>query len=142
MRTLECRFGRQSGQLTHQANEMHSRHFGDERIALGHVADQRADLFRVVEDVVAEDLRGARVWLMKPEQRVNQRRLARAVWTKQTDRAPTQVAAQVLKYLPAAESSTQTVKIGPRRVVDCVRLDQFSLNLHVEFHTGSYIAAS
>src|SRR6476469_9386724 len=107
---------------------MHGRHLGDERIAFGHVADQRPDLFRLVDDVVAKDLRGARIRLMEAKQRVNQRGLAGAVWTKQTDRAATKIAAKIFKYLPATESDAKAVKIDHRWVVDCLRSDQFFLN--------------
>src|SRR5262249_21493610 len=111
-------------------------------VAFGHIADQGANLFCFGGDVVAEDLRGARVWRMEAEERVNQRGLAGPVWTKQTNRAATKIAAQALKYLPATESDAEAVKIDYRWVFDCLWSEQFFLNRRGECHTCSYIAAS
>jgi hypothetical protein len=100
---FESSLGRQAGQLTHQPHEVNGAHLGDERIALRHVADQRADLFGFVGNVEAEDVRSAGRRLMKSEQRVNERGFAGAVGTEQTDCFATQVAAQVLQDLPATK---------------------------------------
>ncbi len=105
VRTFQCSFGRQPGQFGHQANEMHCAHLCDERIALGHVADQRLDLLCLVDDVVAEDLRSAGGRRMKPKQRVDERCLAGAVWTEQTDCFAAQIAAQIFQYRPATKST-------------------------------------
>jgi limonene-1,2-epoxide hydrolase len=97
-------------------------HLGDERIALGHVADQRADLFGFVGNVEAEDVRSAGRRLMKSEQRVNERGFAGAVGTEQTDCFATQVAAQVLQDLPATKRNAEAMQ------VDYGRLDESRLS--------------
>jgi hypothetical protein len=57
----------------------------------------------VVDNVETKDVCGAGSGLMKPEQRMDQRRLAGAVRTEQTDGLATKITAEVLKYLPATE---------------------------------------
>jgi hypothetical protein len=61
---------------------MNGAHLRDEGIALGHVADQRLDLLRVVNDVMTEDLRGAGRGFVKPEQSMDESRFAGAVWSQ------------------------------------------------------------
>src|ERR1044071_825201 len=115
---------------------MHRAHFSDERIALRHVANQRLDVFRVVSDVETEDLRSACRGRMKSEQSVNQRGLACSVWTEQTDRFTTQIAAEVFQNLPAAERHAETVEVDHRWLNVCrLSFDQFLRNRSGECHT-------
>jgi hypothetical protein len=100
---FECCFGRQTGQLGHETHEVHGRHLGDERVAFGHITDQRFDLVRVIADVVAEDLCRARGRVMEAEQRVNQRGLAGAVWSKQSDCLAAKIAAEVFENRTTTE---------------------------------------
>ena len=53
---------------------------------------------------------------MKSEQRVDERRLAGAVWTEQTNGFATQVTAKVLQNLPATERDAETLKIDHRQL--------------------------
>ncbi len=53
---------------------------------------------------------------MKSEQRVNQRCLAGAIGTEQTNRFATQIAAQVLQDLPATKRNAETMKVDYRRL--------------------------
>jgi hypothetical protein len=59
-------------------------------------------------------VRSAAGRLVKAEQRVNERCLAGPVWTKQTDRFTTQIAAQVLQEWPVTERDAETMKIDDR----------------------------
>src|ERR1051325_8578633 len=115
---------------------MHCAHLRDERIALGHVTDKRLDLLCFVGDVVAEDLSSARGGLMKPEQRVDQCRLAGTVWTEQTNRFAAQIAAQVFENLPAAKRDAETMKVDHRWLDKShLRFDGFLPNRSGECHT-------
>ncbi len=49
----------QAGKLGHKSHEMHAGHFGDERIALRHVTDQRFDLIGIAPNVAIENARRA-----------------------------------------------------------------------------------
>ena len=69
---------------------------------------------------------------MKTEQRVNQRGLAGAIWTKQADRAATQFALQVLQDWAAAKLDAQVVEIYDRSKIRgiaeiCLFLDLLQL---------------
>src|SRR4028118_2010965 len=91
---------------------MHARHLGDKRIALGHVADEAANLFGVGRDVLTEDARRARVRGMKAQERVDERGLPRAVRAEQADGAAIERAAQVLQDRTPAKGHAQTVEIN------------------------------
>ena len=73
---------------------MNTRHLCNERVALGHVANQSFDLICVGADVAAKDSRGTGRGWMKTEERMNQRGLARTVRTKQADRSTAEFAVQ------------------------------------------------
>src|ERR1700682_5905251 len=75
MGTLERSLRRQTRKFGHQADEMHRTHFGNKRISFRHIADERADLLGISDDVAAEDVGSAGSWWMKPEQGMNQRSL-------------------------------------------------------------------
>ncbi len=75
---------------------MNGTHFGNERIAFGHVTDERSDLLCLIVDVVTEDASGTCRGLIKTKQRMNQRCLASSVRTKQTDRLATKIATEIL----------------------------------------------
>ena len=80
---------------------------------------------------------------MKSEQRMNQRGLAGAVWTEQTDSFTTQITAQVLQDLPAAKRDAETVQVDYRRlVVSRLSFDRFLRNRSGECHTLLYSAVS
>src|ERR1043165_2939416 len=114
MRSLKRSVGWQAGQLAHQADEMDAGHFGDERIALRHIADEGAYLFRSGHDVLAEDVRRAACRRMKAEQGMYERRFPCAVWPKQTDSAASQLRAQVLEDGLLSELNTQFVQVNYR----------------------------
>ena len=68
---------------------------------------------------------------MEAEQRVNQRGLAGAVWTKQTNRAPAKFSYKILQDGPAAKSYAESVEIDYRSEVRGIAnverfLDRFS----------------
>ena len=84
---LERLLARQPGQFRHQPHEMHAGHGGDEGVVFRHVADQAAHFARVVADIAAENARSSGRRLMEAEQRVEQRRFARAVRAQQADRS-------------------------------------------------------
>src|SRR5829696_6011085 len=108
---------------------MNRTHLRDERVALGHVANQRSDLFCLIDDVHAEDLCGAGRRCVKSEQRVNERRLAGAIWTEQTDRFTTQIAAKVFKNWPLTERDAETMKVDHRRLSNShLSFDRFLWN--------------
>src|SRR6185503_1961725 len=118
------------------AHEVNGAHFGDERIALGHVADQRADLFGFVGNVEAEDVRSAGRRLMKSEQRVNEHGFAGAVGAEQTDGFATQVTTKVLQDLPATKRNAEAVQVDHWRLCKSRwSLDQFLWNRSWECHT-------
>src|SRR5215213_92580 len=116
VRAFQSGFRRQPRQLAHQSDEVNCIHLRDKRVALGHVANQRSDLFGLIGDVHAEDVCGTGGRRVKSEQRVNQRRLARAIWSEQTDRFPTQIAAKVFQDCPATESNAEAVEVDHWRL--------------------------
>src|SRR5262245_7976173 len=85
---------------------------GDERVSFGHVADVRPDIFDLGSDVPPEDSRRPRRRRVKSEQRVNQRRLARAVRAEQSDAAALQLPFDVVEDRPLAEYDSQLVQFN------------------------------
>ena len=80
---LERRFRRKAGELGHLAHEGDGRHVADERVVLGHVADARARFAHAVRAIEAENARAPGAGAEEPEQRQDQRGLARAVRAQQ-----------------------------------------------------------
>src|ERR671913_56030 len=73
---------------------------------------------------------------MKSEQRVNQRSFTGAVRTEQTDSFATQIAAQVLQNLPAAERYAETMQVDHRRLSGSrFSCERFLRNQSGECHT-------
>src|SRR5215207_4538393 len=73
---------------------------------------------------------------MKSEQRMNQRGFTGAVRTEQTDSFATQIAAQVLQDLPAAERYAETMQVDHRRLSGShLSCDRFLWNRSGECHT-------
>src|SRR6185503_16597713 len=102
---------------------------------------QCLDLFRLVDDVETKDLRSACRRRMKSEQRVNQRRLAGAVWTEQTDCFTAQIATQVFENLSTPKSNAETMQVDHGRLrVSRLSFDRFARNRSGECHTLSYNA--
>src|SRR5262245_43636671 len=85
---------------------------GDERIAFGHITDVGANLFDLGSDVAPEDSRRACRWFVKSEQRVNQRRLARAIRAEQADAASAQRAFDVVQDAALAEFDPQLIQFN------------------------------
>ncbi len=81
-------------------------------------------------------MRGAGASRMKAEEGVNQRSLTGAVWTEQTNSAAAQIAAQVLKNLPAAKRDAETMKVDYRWLSESrLSVDRFLGNRSGECHT-------
>ena len=55
VRALQSGRRTQSGEFSHESHEMDARHFGDKRIALGHVSDQGFDLVGIVANIAIEN---------------------------------------------------------------------------------------
>ena len=85
VRTLEGVLAGQAGELGHHADEADAAHGGDEGIALGHVADQAANLAGVRADIAAQDARGSGRRFVKAEQGIDERGFAGSVGTEQAD---------------------------------------------------------
>ena len=100
---------------------MHASLIGNERIALGHVADDPANLLGFCVDVSAKDARSPGCGWMKAKQRVNERRLARAVRTKQADAVAAQFALQIIQDAPLAEFNPQLVEFNNRSGIHITR---------------------
>jgi hypothetical protein len=88
VRSLERGIRGQPGQFRHVADEFHRTHSGDERIVLGHVADEVAHAADPGADVVAGNARGAAKRAVEAEQRIDQRRLPCPVRSQQADGPP------------------------------------------------------
>jgi hypothetical protein len=109
--SLEGRRGRQPGDLAHQPDEAHAVHLGDERVALGHVADERPDLHGIHADVLAENAGRSARGRVEAEERVDKGRLAGAVRPEEPDRPPGQRRVQILQNGPAAEMDAETLEV-------------------------------
>src|SRR5207249_2431421 len=112
MRALQGRSGWQTRQLRHETDKVNTRHLRDERIALRHVPNQRFDLISVSTDVAAKDVSRSTCRRMKTKQCVNERGLAGAIRTKQSNSTSAQLAVQLAQDWAAAESNRQPLQIN------------------------------
>src|SRR5690242_10844552 len=73
---------------------------------------------------------------MKAKQRVNERGLSGAVWTKQADGASAQIAAQIFQYWPSTKRNAEAVKVDYRWLDESrLSFDRFLMNRSGECHT-------
>src|SRR6185312_2091340 len=112
MRAFECLCRRQAGELSHEADEVNATHVADERIVLRHVSNAAADLRPVPVGVEAEDASCPTRRAVKAQQRVDQRRLAGSVRTKQPDRLAAQHAAESVEYGASTQPDLERIKFN------------------------------
>src|SRR5262249_36852996 len=94
----------------HHLDEPDRGHPRDERLVLGHVADEGADLPGARRDVEPEDARGPRGGRMETQQGVDERRLPGAVRPQQADRAAGQAGLETVEDRPPAEPDRQPIE--------------------------------
>ena len=118
VRLLERRLRREARQLGHLAHEGHRRHLPDERVVLGHVADSRPGLAHVAPAVQAQDAGAAGAGPEKPEQRQDQRGLARPVGPEQPHRLScarnAETAGDPVEDLPPSQLDLQVLEFDDR----------------------------
>ena len=98
MSALKRRGGGQARELSHVTDEMHAGHVSDEGIIFRHVSDGAADLSSIAMGIESEDAGGALRRRMKSQQRVDQRRFSRAIWTEQADGVSQQLAGEPIEH--------------------------------------------
>src|SRR6185436_19434802 len=127
VRLLERRLGWKPRQLRHLPEKSDRRHLADERIVLRHVADSRARFAHVAAAVHAQDARASRAWTEKPEQRQDQRGLARPVRAEQSYRFSrarnAETAGDPVEDLPPSEFHFEVVELDNRYVVQVLSVN-------------------
>ena len=115
---FQRRVGRETRQLCHLADEGDRRHLADERVVLRHVADSRSRLPHVAPAVDAENTSVSGAGPEKPEQRQNQRGLARPIRSEQADGLSgarnAETAGDPVKDLPPSQLHFQVVELDDR----------------------------
>ena len=118
VRFLERRLRREARQLGHLAQEGHRRHLPDERVVLRHVADSRPGLAHVAPAVHAQDTGASGAGPEKPEQRQDQRGLARPVGPEQPHRLScarnAETAGDPVEDLPPSQLDLQVLEFDDR----------------------------
>ena len=126
---LERGFRRKPGELGHLAHEGDRRHVADERVVLRHVADARARFAHAVRAVDTENARAPGAGAQEPEQRQDQRGLARAVRSQQAHRfaraGHAEAAGDPVKDLPPPQFDFQVLELDDR---DRVHASHLCLN--------------
>ena len=111
MRALHGVDGWESGELAAVRDKRDGVHAGNMAIGFRHVAEPRPNLHRPFGDVETEHLHAALVRRDEPEQRLEHRALAGAVWSEQPDRASFEPRADVLERLILAVDDRHALEV-------------------------------
>ncbi len=108
MRPLQRRAPRQTSEFRNHSEISNGGQLGHIRVVFRHVADNLSNLADVCPNIQTENANRSVCWCVKAEECTQERRLARAIRSEQTDGAARKTPAQVLQDRTSRQCDGET----------------------------------